>query len=47
MLSFHEIQAEIGRQEAKLERQQKAVEQTAKLIAGLRELQEQGSKKKG
>lgn len=46
MLTFHEIQMEINRAEAKLARQTRAAEQTQKLIAGLKELQERGDKKK-
>jgi len=46
MLTFHEIQMEINRAESKLIRQTRAVEQTQKLIAGLKELQERGETKK-
>lgn len=46
MLTFHEIQMEINRAESKLIRQTRAVEQTQKLIAGLKELQERGEPKK-
>jgi len=46
MLTYHEIQLEINRSEAKLARQTRAVEQTEKLIAGLKELQERGEPKK-
>jgi len=46
MLTFHEIQMEINRAESKLIRQTRAVEQTQKLIQGLKELQERGEKKK-
>lgn len=47
MLTFHEIQAEINRSEAKLLRQERAVAQTRKLIEGLKQLQEAGEPKKG
>jgi len=46
MLTFHEIQLEINRAESKLIRQTRAVEQTQKLIAGLKELQARGESKK-
>lgn len=46
MLTFHEVQLEINRAESKLQRQERAVEQTRKLIAGLKELQQRGEAKK-
>jgi len=46
MLTFHDIQVEINRAESKLIRQRRSVEQTEKLIAGLKELQERGEPKK-
>jgi len=45
MMTFHEIQMEINRAEAKLVRQQHAVTQTTKLIDGLKQLQQLGEKK--
>jgi len=49
MLTFHEIQLELNRQDAKLRRQEQAVAQTKKLIESLKQLQDNGdqSKKKG
>jgi len=46
MLTFHEIQQEINRAESKLIRQTRAVEQTQKLIEGLKSLQTRGESKK-
>jgi len=45
MLTFHEIQMELNRAESKLQRQTRAVEQTNKLIEGLKQLQQQAEKK--
>jgi len=45
MLTFHELQLEINRAQSKLQRQERAVEQTKKLIDGLNQLQQQGEKK--
>jgi len=44
MMTFHEIQAEINRLEAKAERQERTAQNTRKLIASLRELQQNGDK---
>jgi len=46
-MTFHEIQMEINKAESKLIRQRRNVEQTEKLIAGLKELQQRGEPKEG
>lgn len=45
-MTFHEWQLEINRLEAKLERQKRSADQTAKLIESLKALQFQGEQKK-
>lgn len=44
-MTFHEIQAEINRLESKLTRQERAVEQTRKLMESLQSLQNAGEPK--
>jgi len=46
MLTYQEIQLEINRAESKLIRQTRALEQTKRLIEGLKQLQERGEKPK-
>jgi len=45
MMTYHEYQLEINRLEAKLDRQRKSADQTAKLIESLKQLQTAGESK--
>lgn len=46
MMTYHEVQLEINRLEAKAERQERTAAQTRKLIASLKALQNEEPKKK-